>query len=173
MSDDRSSDRARTHSGLPDVDLVDTLIQLSFMVQAILNRIGESYDLSPTQVRLLGILRDRKPEMKALASYLELDKSSVSGLVGRAEKRKLVSRGGDSEDGRTVRVSLTPRVRQVTSELEERLAADLATLLSPLDAGARRQLSTILNRIMNDGLGRELQERSGLNAVRLSPRSSR
>src|SRR3954462_10769404 len=71
---------------------VDVLVQLSFLVQGVLGRIAAEHDLSLTQVRLLGILRDRRPGMLELARHLGLDKSSMTGLVARAEKRGLVRR---------------------------------------------------------------------------------
>jgi DNA-binding MarR family transcriptional regulator len=46
-----------------------------------------SRDLSIPATRLLGVLRDREPTMLELAQLLELDKSSVTGLVDRAERR--------------------------------------------------------------------------------------
>ena len=64
--------------------IVDSLVQLSFLVQAVLLRIGTAHDVSIIQIRLLGILRDREPGMMELAKYLNLDKSSVTGLVDLA-----------------------------------------------------------------------------------------
>ena len=83
--------------GEGDLGLVDALAQLSFAVQGALGRIAAAHDLSIVQARLLGILRDRRPTITALAAFLQLDKSSVTGLVDRAQERGLVE-GGD--DGR-------------------------------------------------------------------------
>jgi len=38
----------------------------------VLNRIGTEHDLSLTQLRVLGILRDRRVKMSELAGYLGL-----------------------------------------------------------------------------------------------------
>ena len=59
------------------------------------------------QTRLLGVLRDRTPTMNELATLLGLDKSSVTGLVDRAERRGLVTRVASSADRRC-------RARQLT-----------------------------------------------------------
>ncbi|MGY1962144.1 MarR family transcriptional regulator [Nocardia gipuzkoensis] len=64
---------------------------------AVLTRIGSEHDLSLTQLRLLGLLRDRRPRMTDLAAFLGLDKSTMSGLVERAERRGLVARGKSPE----------------------------------------------------------------------------
>lgn len=55
---------------LEDLSMVDSLVQLSFLVQNILARIGTEHDLSIIQIRLLGILRDREPGMLQLAKHL-------------------------------------------------------------------------------------------------------
>ena len=70
------------HSEAPN--LTDALVELSFLIQATLARLAAEHDVSLTQVRLLGILRDREPGIVELAGVLNLDKSSVSGLVDRA-----------------------------------------------------------------------------------------
>src|SRR6185312_17156750 len=86
---------------------VDGLAQLSFLIQGLLERRAAEHDLSIVQTRLLGVLRDRRPTMLELAKLLGLDKSSVSGLVDRAERRGLVARIPSAADRRSVLVGLT------------------------------------------------------------------
>src|SRR5580658_10100008 len=88
--------------------LTDALVELTFLIHATLTRLASEYDVSLIQVRLLGILRDREPGIVELADVLNLDKSSVSGLVDRAQRRGLVERASStSTDGRAIRVLLT------------------------------------------------------------------
>ena len=58
------------------------------------------------------MLRDRTPAMNELARLLGLDKSSISGLVDRAERRGLVIRIPSAEDKRVAPAALE-QVRQV------------------------------------------------------------
>ncbi len=60
-------------------------MRTSFAVIAMLTQVAAAHDLSLTQLRVLAILRDREPKMTELADYLGLDRSSVSGLIDRAE----------------------------------------------------------------------------------------
>jgi len=90
-----------------DLGLVDSLVQSSFLVQGIMRRVAARHDLSVVQMRLLGILRDREPGILVLARHLELDKSSVTGLVDRAERRGLVARDRPADNRRVVRVGIT------------------------------------------------------------------
>ena len=72
--------------GRQELSPVDGLAQLCFVVLGMLERRAAADDLSIIQTRLLGVLRDRKPTMQELARFLGLDKSSVTGLVDRAER---------------------------------------------------------------------------------------
>jgi DNA-binding MarR family transcriptional regulator len=60
---------------------------------AVLNRVSADHDLSLTQLRVIAILRDRRLRMGDLADYLGFDKSTITGLVERAEMRGLLQRG--------------------------------------------------------------------------------
>ena len=94
---------------------MDALAQLSWHVQSSIGDAAAVHGISLSQLRLLGILRDREPEMLALARYLRLDKSSVSGLVARAEVRGLVERTALATDGRRVadaRLNVPRQLRQ-------------------------------------------------------------
>ena len=82
------------------------------MTMAVLSKVGADHDLSLTQLRVLAILRDRRLGMTALADYLGLEKSTMSGLVDRAEKRGLLERAPNGEDGRAVDVLPQPRGNQ-------------------------------------------------------------
>src|SRR5271154_2421722 len=96
---------------------VDGLAQLSFVIQDVLEREAAEHDVSIAQTRLLGGLRDPQPTMNELAKLLGLDKSSVTGLVDRAERRGLVARFPSSTDRRAVRVSLTDEGRSLVTAL--------------------------------------------------------
>ena len=87
--------------------LIDALVMTSFATMAVLTRVAAEHDLSLTQLRLLAILRDRRLTMSELTGYLGLDKSTVSGLVDRAEKRGLLQRAPNPRDGRSVDVLIT------------------------------------------------------------------
>jgi DNA-binding MarR family transcriptional regulator len=126
---------------------VDAVVQLSFAVQEILSSIAAEYDVSMTQVRMLGILRDREPAMLELARVLALEKSSVTGLVDRAEQRGFVARTRGATDGRAVHVKLTPAGQEVTARFAGQVAERIAELLAPLNARERAQLARLAARV--------------------------
>ena len=133
-------------------DLIDALVRASFAVTAVLNRVGAEHDLSLTQVRMLGILQDRRVKMSELADYLGLDKSTVSGLVDRAEKRGLLRREPNPVDGRAVDVFLTAEGRELTERGAAQIAGSLSPMTSKLSRAEARRLTALLETIL-DGQG--------------------
>ena len=129
-------------------DLRDSLVQASFTVIAMLSRVAAEQDLSLTQLRMLGILRDREPAMAELATYLGLERSTVSGLIDRAVQRGLVQKTSDAADGRSVRVSLTATARR----LEPRVIGEIGALLAPmtdrLTSAEQGRLTALLGKLL-------------------------
>jgi DNA-binding MarR family transcriptional regulator len=130
-----------------DLPLVDALVQSSFLVQGVMRRVAARHDLSVIQMRLLGILRDREPGTLLLSRILELDKSSVTGLVDRAEKRGLVERVPDPDDGRAVRIRITQGGRAIVTAGATEVEAEIETVAAGLTDPQRRQLAGLLSRI--------------------------
>src|SRR6201992_2396161 len=130
-----------------DLTLVDSLVQSSFLVQGVLRGVAARQDLSVIQMLLLGILRDREPGTLLLSRILELDKSSVTGLVDRAEKRGLVERVPDPDDGRAVRIKLTRSGRAVVTAGAAEVEAEIETVAADLTDPQRRQLAGLLRRV--------------------------
>jgi DNA-binding MarR family transcriptional regulator len=131
-----------------DPVLVDGLFQLSFLLHGVLARIAATHDLSVVQVRLLAILRDHEPGMWQLAQHLELEKSSLSGLVDRAEKRGLVERIASAGDGRATNVRVTARGRKLSRVVEQQVTAEVAALTSALSGSDREQLANLVGRVV-------------------------
>jgi DNA-binding MarR family transcriptional regulator len=100
------------------------------------------------QTRLLGVLRDRTPTMNELAKLLELDKSSITGLVDRAERRGWVERVPSPTDGRAVHVRLTDHGRANVGEVAASLESDVAAIVASLPASDRKALSALVSRVL-------------------------
>ncbi len=129
--------------------LIEALGETSFVTMAVLTKIGADNDLSLTQLRVLGILRDRRPRMAVLADYLGLKKSSMTGLIDRAEKRGLVGRAPSAEDERAVEVFLTPKGAKFVKSLGTQLLAALSPLASGLSTSEQVRLETLLRRMLD------------------------
>jgi DNA-binding MarR family transcriptional regulator len=133
--------------------LIDALVRASFITTAVLSAVAADHDVSLTQLRVIAILRDRQGKMSELATYLGLDKSTISGLVDRAEKRGLLIRTPNPDDGRGVDVALT----SAGIELATRGAAEIQQSLSPiattLTPAETRRLTALLERMLGSQRG--------------------
>lgn len=131
-----------------DLGLVDGLAQLSFLVHSALAEIAAQHDLSIIQTRLLGVLRDREPTMNALGRHLGLDKSSISGLVDRAQRRGLVTRTVSAIDRRAFQVSITDTGRQLVEQAAARFTERIGMLVAGLSDTDRQLLSQLATQIV-------------------------
>lgn len=101
------------------------LVRLSFLVQSIYAEIADKHGLTVAQAQLLCVIKGVPRGMTELARMLRLEKSSLSGLVDRAEQRGLLFRQTEGEDRRAIKVALTATGKPLTeafyAEVEERL----------------------------------------------------
>ncbi len=132
----------------PDEGLADALVTTSFVTMAVINRIGAENDLSLSLIRVLGILSDRRPRMTELADYLGLEKQTMSGLIARAEKRGLVARAPNEEDGRATDVFLTSDGAKLVKRLQVQGKQALAPLVERLSASDQQLLQELLQRML-------------------------
>ncbi|WP_382306091.1 MarR family winged helix-turn-helix transcriptional regulator [Herbiconiux sp. UC225_62] len=129
--------------------LIDALGQSAFLTMGAMTKIAAEHDLSLTQLRVLAILRDRRLRMTDLAAYLGLEKSTLSGLVARAETRGLVGRAADRSDKRAVEVFLTEDGQLLGKRIAAELADQLAPVVSALRPAERRSLQELLAKALD------------------------
>jgi DNA-binding MarR family transcriptional regulator len=129
-------------------ELISALVRASFATTAVLSRIAAEHDLSLTQLRVLAILRDRRVRMSELADYLGLDKSTISGLVDRAEKRGLLQRAPNPADGRATDVFLTAEGIQLADVGEGEIARSLSPMTGKLSRAEARRLTALLEHVL-------------------------
>jgi DNA-binding MarR family transcriptional regulator len=110
--------------------------------------VASEFELSPPQVRALGVLDPNRPvPMSELADALHCDNSNVTGIVDRLEDRGLVERRSATHDRRVKMLAVTERGTEVRERLAERLEQAPAPLaaLSPED---QRTLRDIMRRAL-------------------------
>ena len=129
-------------------ELRDALAQMSFALMAVLTEVAAEHDLSLTQLRVLGILRDRQPTMADLAAFTGLERSTVSGLIDRASARGLVVKTADPHDGRSVRVTLTESARHLVPEITAAIGDRIQPLTSRLSAVEQTKLTALVNKAL-------------------------
>ena len=128
--------------------LADALVTTSFVTMAVINKIGAEHDLSLSLIRVLGILWDRRPRMAELADHLGLEKQTMSGLIARAEKRGLVARSRNEEDGRATDVFLTTDGVEIVKRLRVQGHEALAPIIEQLGVSDQQRLQDLLLRML-------------------------
>ncbi|HEX3781081.1 MAG TPA: MarR family transcriptional regulator [Pseudonocardiaceae bacterium] len=129
---------------------VDGLVRLTYTVLQALTEVAADNDLTVQQLRVLGILRDREPTMAELARFMNVEPSSLSGLVDRAQRRGLLRRITATEDRRAFRVQLTEHGRQLGRTQRAAVAERIERLCAGLSAAQRRQLAELTDRLFDD-----------------------
>jgi DNA-binding MarR family transcriptional regulator len=142
-----------TDPGAPSADtaqqeLISALVRASFATTAVLSRVAAEHDLSLTQLRVLAILRGRRVRMSELADYLGLDKSTISGLVDRAEMRGLLQRVPNPADGRATDVFLTAEGVQLAELGEGKIARSLSPMTGKLTRAETLRLTALLEHVL-------------------------
>jgi DNA-binding MarR family transcriptional regulator len=105
--------------------------------------VASEFELSPPQVRALGVLDpDRPVPMSELAEALHCDNSNVTGIVDRLEDRGLVERRSATHDRRVKMLAVTDRGAELRARLAERLdeAPEPLARLTPEDQRALRDI---------------------------------
>ena len=100
--------------------------------------------------RLLAVLEEQGPmSQAALGRSSSIDRSDVTVALSELETRGLIERAVDPEHGRRNIVSITAAGLDQLAVLD-RIVADVQDrLLAPLDATQRRQLVTLLHRVLD------------------------
>jgi DNA-binding MarR family transcriptional regulator len=130
-------------------DLVDVLAQVAFATMAVLSKAASDNDLSLTQLRAIEVLRDRQLRMSELADLLGLEKSTLSGLVLRAEKRGLLQRVPDGCDGRSVRVTIAPAGNELAVATRAVVRDAMEPLTSGLNDTEQERLHSLMERMLS------------------------
>src|SRR6201992_2125998 len=130
-------------------DLRDALVQTSFTLMAALTEVAAEHDLSLTQLRVLGILRDREPTMADLATFTGLERSTISGLIDRAAQRGLVTRTADPHDGRSVRVTLTESARRLVPQITAAIGDRIGPLTGRLSTDQQQRRTALLTKALD------------------------
>ena len=139
---------SRYYRLVPDFSTSELLVRIANVVSAELRAAASAHDLKPVQLQALQYLRrcNRYSDTPAaLTEYLGLTKGTVSQTLIALEGKGLLDKSPDPEDGRLVRLCLTPPGRAIARKslpvalegLDDRVLQE--TLLSLLTAMQRER----------------------------------
>jgi len=110
------------------------------------HRLFRPLGLTAAQYNVLNVLAGRTAGMsqRELSEVLVVDRSNVTGLLGRMERAGWVKRGDDPVDRRVYRVTLTPAGRKLWQKAQPRYAAVVAQVTGGLSARQIRETYAVL-----------------------------
>ena len=149
--------------GTGDIEQVASgFFQLGLYLRSKQWRNADKSGLTSTQISILGFLKRRGPNrVMALAKLVGITEATASRAISTLERKGLVEKGADPDDGRATRISLTAtgiRLMSRQSEFPEALMAALAGL-DPIE-------STVLHRVLSKVI-LHLQETGAIEPQRM------
>jgi DNA-binding MarR family transcriptional regulator len=124
------------------------LVRLSHLVQHVFADVSRDHGLTPQQTHLLCLLVDGPLGMTELRRLLNLERSGVSGLVDRVERRALIARRPDPADRRACRIALTEQGARLAEEAHHDVITRLETLLEEVRPADRTLLTAVVTQLL-------------------------
>jgi DNA-binding MarR family transcriptional regulator len=128
--------------------LADALVRLSHAVQQVFADASRRQGLTPAQAQLLCRLTPGPVGMTELSRVLHLEKSSLTGLVDRVERRGLAARTPDPHDRRACQVELTRQGRWLAVACHEDVTRQLDRLADDLPVADRDRLGSLIGHVL-------------------------
>lgn len=116
-----------------DPDLATAFSELHREMSALYSLIARRLGLTTQQIELMCQLNGRRPTFGELASLLGCDKTNVTGMVDRLERRGFLAREADPADRRVTRAVLTDQGLALRKDIRAALEKELATRLPSAD----------------------------------------
>jgi DNA-binding MarR family transcriptional regulator len=141
----------------PEVDLeieaiVDRVAGINRRIKRALDETLSEYGLSHTDWRILGALRWAGPPYRRsageLATISDLSSGAMTNRLDQLERAGLVRRLPDPNDRRGVLVEPTEKGQRLRDETVGVQARKEALMISALTENERRELNTLLRRVM-------------------------
>jgi DNA-binding MarR family transcriptional regulator len=137
----------------PDLALAHSLVQLHHLVPRVFADESRARDLTPQQAQLLCRLTTGPVGMTELRQFLHLEKSSLTGLVDRVERRGLVERLRPSHDRRACDIALTNQGRRLANATHRAISERLDALAGDVIPADRATVTTTITRLLGAEAG--------------------
>lgn len=106
------------------------------------------FNVTPVQYGILKCLWDESPQTpKQIAKVLDLDGSTITGILDRMEDKGLISRTPNPDDRRTLRVIITDSGLKLRKQIEEVVEESNKYILGRFSKDEQEQLKQLLRKI--------------------------
>ncbi|GAB3945674.1 hypothetical protein GCM10029976_071840 [Kribbella albertanoniae] len=131
-----------------DTELTGALIQVMHLLQDLYAETSRPLGLTPQQAHLLCVLLMGPQGMTDLSRILSIERSTLTNMVDRLERRTLVARTSHPTDRRACQIELTDPGRALADEAHEAVTARITQLTTNLPATTRATLTTTLQTLL-------------------------
>jgi MarR family transcriptional regulator, lower aerobic nicotinate degradation pathway regulator len=127
--------------------LIRRLHQISF---ALFLDQARAFDITPVQyAALVAIGSHPGIDQTALCNIIAFDRTTIGGVVGRLEKKKLIRRLDGAHDRRTKSLSITPAGRRLIRQIEPAVQSTQQLILAPLKTSERNVFMGMLKHLVH------------------------
>ena len=131
-----------------DSDLASALVQTMHRLQDLHAETSRPLGLTPQQAHLLCVLISGPLGMTELSRILSIERSSLTSMVDRLERRDLVARVANPTDRRACRIELTAAGKDLAHQCHDAVVDRIRDLTSELPAASRTTLTKALQSIL-------------------------
>ncbi|MFI0420744.1 MarR family winged helix-turn-helix transcriptional regulator [Spongiactinospora sp. 9N601] len=133
---------------MEDTRLATALVRLAHLVSRVYAEVSKEFELTPQQIQLLCMLLGGSTGMTEMSRALGLEKSSMTGLVDRAERRGVVVRIRDQRDRRACGIELTGQGREIAHAAHRMVTAQVEELIGEIAPDDRERLECVVANIV-------------------------
>ena len=130
-----------------DAELAGALVQTMHVLQDLYAETSRPLGLTPQQAHLLCVLLAGPLGMTDLSRILSIERSSLTSMVDRLERRDLVARIPNPTDRRAFQIELTDPGLALANDAHKAFTTRIDDLTADLSPTARRTLTTTLTSI--------------------------
>ena len=131
-----------------DQELASALVQTMHLLQDLHAETSRPLGLTPQQAHLLCVLLGGPLGMTELSRILSIERSSLTSMVDRLERRDLVARIPNPTDRRAYQIELTDPGLALAHDAHNAFTTRIDALTADLTPTARRTLTTTLTSIL-------------------------
>ncbi|MEV0290122.1 MarR family transcriptional regulator [Kribbella sp. NPDC050820] len=135
---------ATTTAQTTDIGLAGALVQTMHVLQDLYAETSRPLGLTPQQAHLLCVLLAGPLGMTDLSRILSIERSSLTSMVDRLERRDLVARIPHPTDRRACQIELTAPGLALAHDAHNAFTTRIEALTTALSPTARRTLTTTL-----------------------------
>ncbi|MGA8078376.1 MAG: MarR family transcriptional regulator [Xanthobacteraceae bacterium] len=127
--------------------LIRRLQQIAFAL--FLNE-AKKFDFTPMQYAALYAVNNNPGiDQTALCNAVALDRSTLGDVVGRLEKKRLITRRSGAADRRIKSLHITAAGRRLLADIDPAVAATQRMILAPLKPGERTAFMRMLKHLVH------------------------